>query len=123
MLFKIATRGVHILRRDAHSPPVPRAKTAADVGEIGHATDVDPGRRNRDDDIGGAKAERRQQLHTPFRVGDFLAHQILAGDAEMRLATRQPRGDFRRRQKRRLDMIEPVDRAAIVARAAPLLQL
>jgi hypothetical protein len=123
VLFKIAPRGVHIFGGDAQPTPMSRAKTAGDIGEIGHAAHVDPRRRNRDDDIGGAKTQRRQQFDAVRRIVNLLAHKILAGDAEMRLAARQPRGDFRRRQKRRLDMIEPGDGPAIIARAAPLLQL
>ena len=56
------------------------------------------------------------------RVGvrHLLAHQILAGDAEMRRAGGELADDLGRRQKGDLDVRQTGDGAAIVARAAPL---
>ena len=50
---------------------------------IGHGAHVDPGLRHRDDDIGKAEAEAFDQHDALVGVGDHLAHQILAGDAEV----------------------------------------
>ena len=56
-------------------------------------------------------------------VGDHLAHQILAGDAEMHRALRQQVGDLGGREVGDLDAGKVGDGAAIVARAARLDQL
>ena len=53
-------------------------------------------------------------------VGDLLAHEVLAGDAEMRGAGGELADDLGRREKGDLDARQPGDGAAIVARAAPL---
>ena len=81
---------------------------------------VDPGLRHRDHDIGLAEAERLEQHDARVGVRDHLAHQVLAGDAEMDRARRELRGDFGGRQIRDLDAVEAGDRAAIIARAARL---
>ena len=82
---------------------------------------VDPGLRHGDDDVGVAEAERRQQLDRCVGIGDALADEVLAGDAEM--------GAARRRAGRTISEAErnststsgtPAMRAAIVARAARL---
>ena len=61
--------------------------------------------------------------HALVHVGDRLAQQILAGDAEMDRALRQRAGDLGGRQIGDLDAGQAGDRAAIVARAARLDQL
>ncbi len=91
-----------------------------DVVEIGHGANVDPGLRHRDHDIGETEAEPFDQHHAPVGVRDHLAHQILAGDAEMDGAGRELAGDFGGRQISDLDAVETGDGAAIVARAARL---
>ncbi len=53
-------------------------------------------------------------------VRDALAHQVLAGDAEMDRAARQLRGDLAGREIGDLDIVEAGDGAAIIARAARL---
>ena len=75
---------VDIFGGDPHPLAAPGAKARGHVIEIGHAAHIDPGLRRGDDDIGVPEAERRQQLDLAF--GLRLAHQILAGDAEMRRA-------------------------------------
>ena len=55
-----------------------------------------------------------------FDVRDHLAHQILAGHAEVHGAGRELAGDFGRRQIGDFDAVKPGDGAAIVARAARL---
>ena len=94
------------------------AKAGGDVVEIGHGADIDPGLRHCDHHIGIAEAERVDQQDAPLGVSDALAHQVLAGDAEMRGAARQIGCDLACRQIRDLDIVEPVDGAAIVAGAA-----
>ena len=95
-------------------------KAGGDVVEIGHGAHVDPGLRHRDHDIGAAKAEIVDQRHALVGIGDAFAHQIFAGDAEMYRAARQLRGDLAGREIGDLDIVEPVDGAAIVAGAARL---
>ena len=65
------------------------AERGRDVVEIGHAAHVDPGLRHRDHDIGVAEAEPVDQHDMLVGIGDLLAHQVLAGDAEMHHALRQ----------------------------------
>ena len=69
-----------------------------------------------DDDIGVAEAERRQQ--GDLALGLRLAHQILAGDAEMGGAGGEVLDDFGRRQKGDFDIFDARQDAAIVAGAA-----
>ena len=75
-----------------------------------------------DDDIGVPEAERRKQFNLALGIGDFLAHEILARDAEMRFALCEPAGDFGSREIADLRAVEPGDGAAIVAGAATLRQ-
>ena len=99
------------------------AEGGGDVVDVGHGAHVDPGLRHRDHDIGEAEAEAFDQHHALVGVGDLLAHQVLAGDAEMHGAGRELRGDFGGRQIGDLDAVEAGDGAAIVARAARLDQI
>ena len=78
-----------------------------DVVEIGHAAHVDPGLRHRDHDIGEAEAEPFDQHHAPVGIGDHLAHQVLAGDAEMHRALPELRRDFGGRKIGDLDAGKP----------------
>ena len=96
------------------------AEGGGDVVEIGHVAHVDPGLRHGDDDIGEAEAELIDEHDLPVGIEDHLAHQVLAGDAEMHGALAELRGDFRRREIGDLDAVEAGDGAAIVARAARL---
>ena len=76
--------------------------------------------RRRDHDIGVPEAERAQKLEPQLGVRHFLAHQILAGDAEMRGPRGELADDLGRRDIGDLDPRQPGDGAAIVARASPL---
>ena len=96
------------------------AEAGGDVVEIGHGADVDPGLRHRDHDIGVAEAEPVDHEHALVGIGDGLAHQILAGDAEMHRAARKLRGDLARREIGDLDIVEAHHGAAIFAGAARL---
>ena len=69
------------------------------------------------------KPSGAQQLEPRLGVGDLLAHQILAGDAEMRRAGGELADDLGRGDIGDLDARQAGDRAAIVARAAPLHEL
>ena len=111
---------IDVFGRDPHPLAAPGAIGGGDVLEIGHGAHVDPGLRRGDDDIGAAEAERRQQLEPRIGVGDLLAHQILAGDAEMGGAGGELADDLGGRKKGDLDAGQTGDGAAIVARAAPL---
>ena len=92
----------------------------ADVLEIGHVAHVDPRLRRRDHDIGAPEAERRQHHELGLDVGDMLAHEILAGHADMRRPRGQLPDDLGRGQEGDLHPVEPRDGAAIIAHAAPL---
>ena len=120
VLGEIPARQVDVFGRHPHPLPVPRAMVGRDILEVGHRAHVDPGLRRGDDDIGAAEAQRRQQREPLIGVGDLLAHQILAGDAEMRRAARELADDFRGREIGHFHAGQVDDRAAIVARAAPL---
>ena len=80
---------VDVFGGDPHLAVVLEAEGGGDVVEIGHAAHVDPGLRHGDDDIGEAEAEPVDQHHLPVGIGDHLAHQVLAGDAEMHRALRR----------------------------------
>ena len=113
-------RQVHVFGGDPHLAVVAQAERGRDVVEIGHAAHVDPGLRHRDHDIGEAEAQPLDHHHALVHVGDHLAQQILAGDAEMDRALRQRAGDLAGREIGDLDAGQSGDRAAIVARAARL---
>ena len=70
-----------------------------------------------------AEPERAQKLEPGLDVGNLLAHQVLAGDAEMGLAGGELADDLGRRDIGDLDPRQTGDRAAIVAGAAPLGEL
>ena len=93
------------------------------VVEIGHIAHVDPGLRHGDGDIGEAEAELIDEHHRTVGIGDHLAYQILAGDAEMHGAERELGRDFRRREVSDFHAVKAGDGAAIVAGAARLDQL
>jgi hypothetical protein len=116
-------REVHVFGGDPHLAVVAQPERGCDVVEVGHGTHIDPRLRHRDHHVGEAEAELGEEHHALVRVGHALAHQVLAGDAEMGRALRELRGDFRRRQIRDLGAVETRDRAAIVARAARLHEL
>ena len=62
-----------------------------DVVDVGHGAHVDPGLRHGHHDIGEAKAKPLDQHHALLGVGNHLAHQVFAGDAEMHGAGRELR--------------------------------
>ena len=70
--------------------------------------------------MGAAEAERREQSEPCIRVRHLFAHEVFAGDAEMREALRELADDLRGREKRDFDAGQIGDGAAIVARAAAL---
>ena len=76
-----------------------------------------------DDDIGAPEAERRQQRQPLVGVGDFFAHQVLAGHAEMDGAGGELADDLGSREIGDFDARQVGDGAAIVARAASLHEL
>ena len=113
-------RQIHVFGGDAHLAIVLEAERGRDIVEIGHAVHVDPGLRHRHHHIGMAEAERVDEHDVPIGVRDHLAHEILAGDAEMHRALRQQLDDLGGREIGDLDARQVGDRAAIVARAARL---
>ena len=120
MLGEKAARQVGVFGGEPHLALVAQPECGRDVIEIGHVAHVDPGLRHGDDDIGETEAEPRHHDDAPVRLRDHLAHQILAGDAEMHGALAELLGDLGRRQISHLDAVEAGDGAAIVAGAARL---
>ena len=120
MLGEKAAGEIDVFGRDPHALAALGAIGRSDIVEIGHGAHVDPGLRRGDHDIGVAEAERAQKLEPRLGVRHFLAHQILAGDAEMRGSRGKLADDLGRRDIGDLDARQPGDRAAIVARAPPL---
>ena len=102
MLGEEAAGEIDVFGRDPHALAALGAIGRGDVVEIGHGAHVDPGLGRRDHDIGVAEAERAQKLEPRLDVGDLLAHQILAGDAEMRRLRRQAGRRSRPTRHRRL---------------------
>ena len=80
-----------------------------DVLQVGHRLDIDPAIRHRDDHVGAAEAERAQELDGAVGVGERLADQVLAGDAEMHAAGLELVHDLRRREIHDLDAVEAFD--------------
>jgi len=120
VLGEIAAREIDVFGRDAHALAALRAEGGGDVGEIGHVAHVDPRLRRGDDDIGVAEAERRQQFDLARSVGNGLAHEIFAGHAHVDGALREMRRYVGGREKGDLDIVDALEHAAIIARAAPL---
>ncbi len=83
MFGEKAAGQVDVFGRDPHPLAALGAIGRGDVVEIGHRAHVDPGLRRGDHHVGVAEAERAQELEPRLDVGNLLAHQILAGDAEM----------------------------------------
>ena len=120
---KEVARKIHVFGRHAHLALVLETERDGHIVEIGHAVHVDPRLRHGDRYIGVAEAEAFDEHHAPLRVGYFLAHQILAGDAEMHRALRQEIDNLSRREIRHLDAGEVCEGAAVVARTARLDEL
>ena len=98
------------------------AERGRHVVEIRHGAHIDPRLRHRDHHVGFAEAEPVEEDDARFSVGDRLAQEVLAGDAEMDRAARQLGGDLACRQIGDLDIIKRADGAAIVPRTAWLCQ-
>ena len=120
MLGEEAAGQVDVFCRNPHPVAAPGAIGRGDVVEIGHRAHVDPGLGRGNHDIGVAEAERTQERKPRLDVGNLLAHQVLAGDAEMDLARGELADDLGRRDIGDLDPGQAGDRAAIVAGAAAL---
>src|SRR5262249_48200586 len=90
------------------------------VVKVGHGAHVDPGLRHGDNNIGKAKSKPGDQDDAVLGLRDHLADQILAGNAEMHGALAELARDLRCRQISDLDLLEAVNRAALVARPAGL---
>ena len=114
---------VDVFGRDPHFPVVPQAERGGDVVEIRHAAHVDPRLRHRDRDVSLAEAELRQQHDARFGVRDHLAHEVFAGDAEMRGALGELHRDLRSGQIGDFHAGDLAERAAILAPAARLDEL
>ena len=106
LLREKVARQIHIFGGDPHLAVMTQPERGRDIVEIGHGADIDPGLRHRDHDIGEAEAETVEQDHALVGPRDHLAHQILAGDAHVRRALRELRGDLGGRKIGDLDAVE-----------------
>ena len=92
------------------------AEIGGDVVEIGHGLDVEPDVGNGHHHVGMAEAEPRHDLGAAFPVRQRLAHQVLAGDAEVHRAGADLARDLRGGQEDDLDVAPSVDPRMILAR-------
>jgi hypothetical protein len=120
LLGEEAPREMDVFRRHAQAPVVARAHVRGHLVEIAHRADVDPGLRRRDHDIRVAEAERRQHLHPLRRIGQGLAHEVLARHAEMSGSGGQLRDDLGRGEEQDLDVLHACEGGAILPRSARL---
>ncbi len=97
-------------------------KGGADVVEIGHGRNVQPGARHRHDDVGESESQGLQQGDRGLGVGDAVADEVFAGYAKMHFARAQRGCDIGRRHQLDIDAGMPDELRAIVARARDLLQ-
>ncbi len=88
----------------------------SDVVHIGHRAYIDPGLRYCDNNIGEAKAEPLDKHDVPVGFRNHLANEVFAGDAKMNGSRRELACDFGCGQVSDLDIVEPGDRATVVAR-------
>ena len=114
---------IHVFRGQAHLALVLEAKRGRNVVEIGHAVHVDPGLRYSHHHIGVTEAQPVDQNDMLIRIGDLLAHEVLAGDAEVHHALRQQVDDLGCREICHLDPGKIGDSAAVIAHAARLDEL
>ena len=98
---------------DAQTPAVALAELGGDVVEVGHGVDVEPDFRHGDHHIGGAEAEPRPDRGLLLPVGDVLAQQILAGDAEIDAALADLACNLGGRQEGDLDVVASLDAGAV----------
>ncbi len=94
MSGKEVAREIGIFGGEPHLAFVLEPECGRHIIEIGHGAHVDPGLRNRDDNIGEAKSQSCDQNHALFGLRDHFADKILAGDAEMRGALAELSGNF-----------------------------
>ena len=120
LLGEEAAREIDILCRNPHPLAAARAIGRCDILEIRHGAHVDPGARRGDHHIGVTEAEGAQEFELGLDVRDLLAHQILAGDAEMGRARGELGDDLGAGDIGDLDPGKADQRPAIVARAASL---
>ena len=89
------------------------AELGGDVVKVGHGVDVEPGFRHRDHDIGRAEAKAGLDRGLALPVGDVLAQQVLAGDAEVDAALADLACDLGGRQEGDLDVVATLDAGAV----------
>src|SRR5262249_9148125 len=113
-------REIAVLGGGTHFAVVVEAECSREVVEIGHRINVNAGLGDGDRHVGVAEAEGVDEHDLGVRVGDHLAYQVFAGDAEMHHALRQEIGDLRGREIGDLNVGEISDGATVVAGAARL---
>ena len=97
-------------------------KRRADIVEVGHAGDVDPGARHRHHDVREADAQRLQQRDFGIGVGNGFADEVLTRNSEMDFTGSQCGGDLGRRHQLHIDAGFARNGGAVIARAGHLLQ-
>lgn len=91
------------------------AEIGRHVVEVGHAVDIEPHVRHRHNNIGVTEAKPRDDFGTAFPVGQVLAHQILAGDAEVDAAAADLARNLRGGHEHDLDIGAPADMGMVTA--------
>jgi hypothetical protein len=92
----------------------------ADIVQVGHGGDIDPGVRRGHHHIGKAEAQRLDHGDAAGNVRRAFAQQVFAGDAQMDVAAEQRGGDLARREQHHIDTIQAANDGAVAARAGLL---
>ena len=79
-----APRQIEVFGRHADGAPVLAPEHRRGGLEVRHLADVEPAARHRNNNVGAAEAELLHQCHALVGVGDVLAHEIFARDADVR---------------------------------------
>ena len=95
---------------------MPGTIAAGHVVEVFHRLYIDPGIGHGHDHVGMTEAEAGDRLHHLIGLGDGLADQILAGDAEIDRPVAQFAGNLRGRQQQHFQSRRPGDAGAVAAR-------
>ena len=110
---------IHIFGCNAQAAAMALIERGADVVEIGHRRNVDPGLRHGDDDVGESESELLHQGDAAIRSFG-LADQIFARDAQMHVAGKQRRRDLGSGEHHHVDIRHAIDGGAVAARAGGL---
>ena len=90
--------------------------------QIAHRVDVQPGGRNRDDNIGTAKIEAFDDRGIAGKVSRQVVQEVFAGHTEMEGAIDQPLRDLTRRKQQDIGVRQAFQLCRVAAVAAALAQ-